>query len=155
MDKLSFPETAIPETLIPEAQWYELASCDANREFTTGAMVVATDSTLEFLAGPLNLVERIVVISDDFNDGRFFSIGRQIRQHGYRRRLTLAGDILPDQYTALHSCGFNDVVILADSSTPGVAVLHKTLALSGVLDPVSAKPVSPKLEPFTLAGPSQ
>ena len=155
MDKPTFPETAfletaISETAISEAQWYELASSDANQEFTTGVLVVATDSTLEFLAGPLNLVERIVIMSDDFNDGRFFSIGRQIRQHGYRRRLTLAGDILPDQYTALRLCGFDDVLIVANSSTSRVVVLDEALELSGVPDPVS-----PKLEPFTLTGPSQ
>jgi uncharacterized protein (DUF934 family) len=155
MDKLKYLETAISETtisgtVISEAQWYKLASHDANQELTTGVLVVATDSTLEFLAGPLNLVERIVVMSDDFNDGRIFSIGRQIRQHGYRRRLTLAGDILSDQYTALRFCGFDDVLILANSSTSQVAVLNNALALSGVPDPVS-----PKLESFTLTGPSQ
>ena len=150
MDKLTYLETAISATVIAEAQWYELVSSDENHEFTTGVLSVATDSTLEFLAGPLNLVERIVIMSDDFNDGRIFSIGRQIRQHGYRRRLTLAGDILPDQYTALHSCGFDDVVILADSWTSRAAVFDQAFALSGVPDPVS-----PKLEPYTLAGLSQ
>jgi uncharacterized protein (DUF934 family) len=155
MDKLTFPETAILETaisavVISEVQWYELASSDVDHEPTTGVIVVATDSTLEFLAGPLNLVERIVVMSDDFNDGRFFSIGRQIRQHGYRRRLTLAGDILPDQYTALRFCGFDDVLILANGSTSRVVVLDNAFALTEVSDPVFPKP-----EPFTLSGPSQ
>ena len=150
MDKFTYLETAISETVISEAQWYELAGSDANQELSTGVLVVATDSTLEFLTGPLDLVERIVIMSDDFNDGRIFSIGRQIRQHGYRRRLTLAGDILPDQYTALRLCGFDDVLILANSSTSRVAVLDKALAPGGVPDPVS-----PKLEPFTLTGPRQ
>ena len=155
MDKLTFPETTILETaisaaFISEAQWYELASSDVDHEPTTGVIVVATDSTLEFLAGPLNLAERIVVMSDDFNDGRFFSIGRQIRQHGYRRRLTLAGDILPDQYTALRFCGFDDVLILANGSTSTVVVLDNAFALTEVSDPVLPKP-----EPFTLSGASQ
>jgi uncharacterized protein (DUF934 family) len=150
MDKLKFLETAISETVISEAQWYKQASNDANHELTTGVLVVATDSTLEFLAGPLSLVERIVVMSDDFNDGRFFSIGKLIRQHGYRRRITLAGDILPDQYTALRFCGFDDVLILANGSTPRVVVLDKALAADGVPDPVS-----PKLESFTPTGPNQ
>jgi uncharacterized protein (DUF934 family) len=155
MDKLKYIETAISETtisetVISEAQWYKLVSNDANQEPTIGVLVVTTDSTLEFLAGPLSLVERIVIMSDDFNDGRIFSIGKQIRQHGYRRRLTLAGDILPDQYTALRFCGFDDVLILANSSTSRVAVLDKVLAPGGVPDPVS-----PKLESFTLTGPSQ
>jgi uncharacterized protein (DUF934 family) len=150
MDKLKFLETAISETVISEAQWYKQASNDADHELTTGVLVVATDSTLEFLAGPLSLVERIVIMSDDFNDGRIFSIGKLIRQQGYRRRITLAGDILPDQYTALRSCGFDDVLILANSSTPRVVVLDKALAPGGVPDPAS-----PKLKSFTLTGPSQ
>jgi len=86
---------------------------------------------------------------DDFNDDRFFRIGRQSRRHGYRRRVTLAGDILPDQYTALRFCGFDEVLILANSSTSRVAVLDKALSRGGV--PGLA---SPKLEPFTLTGPS-
>ena len=90
-----------------------------------------------------------MVMSEDLNDGRFFSIGRQTRPHGYRRRLTLAGDILPDPYTALRFCGFDDLLILANSSTSRVAVLDKALSRGGVADPVS-----PKLEPFTLTGAS-
>ena len=113
-------------------------------------LVVDTDSTLEFLAGPLNLVARIVVMTDDFNDGRFFSIGRQIRLYGYSRQLTVVGYILPDQYTALRSCGFDDVLMLADTSTSRVVALDNALALTGV--PAS---LSPKLEPFTLTGSSQ
>jgi len=150
MDKLTLLATAISETIICEAQWHELVSNDNNQELINRVLVVATDSTLEFLAGPLNLVERIVVISDDFNDGRFFSIGRQIRQQGYGHRLTLTGDILPDQYTALRFCGFDDVLILANSSTSRVVVLDNAQALARVQDPVSAK-----LKPFNLTGPSQ
>ena len=150
MDKLTLLETAISETIISEAQWLELVSNDVNKELSNRVLVVATDSTLEFLAGPLNLVERIIVISNDFNDGRFFSIGRQIRQKGYGHRLTFTGDILPDQYTALRFCGFDEVLILANSSTSGVVVLDNAHALAGVPDPVSAKQ-----EPFNLTGPSQ
>jgi len=87
---------------------------------------------------------------DDFNDDRFFRIGRQSRRHGYRRRVTFTGDILPDQYTALRFCGFDEVLILANSSTSGVVVLDNALSRGGVPDPVSAKQ-----EPFNLTGPSQ
>jgi uncharacterized protein (DUF934 family) len=145
MDKLKFSET-----VISAEKWYEFIRIDPDNELVPRVIVVGTDSTLEFLAGPLNLVERIVVMSDDFNDGRFFSIGRLIRLHGYCHRLAISGDILPDQYTALRSCGFDEVLILDDGSTSRVVALDEALALTRVQDPVSPKP-----EPFFLAGPCQ
>jgi uncharacterized protein (DUF934 family) len=145
MDKFRFSES-----VISAENWYELTGNEPGNKLIPAVLVVGTDSTLEFLAGPLNLVERIVVMSDDFNDGRFFSIGRQIRLHGYCRRLTVGGDILPDQYTALRSCGFDEVLILDDGSASRVVALDKARAPAGV-----PGPVSPKLEPFTLTGPGQ
>jgi len=43
---------------------------------------------------------------------------------------------LPDQYTALRSCGFDDALICEDCAIGGVVVLDKALALSGVEYPV-------------------
>jgi len=145
MDKFKFSET-----VICAEKWYEFTRNDPDNKLIPGVLMVGTDSTLDFLAGPLNLVERIVIMSGDFNDGRFFSIGRLIRLHGYRRRLTAGGDILPDQYAALRSCGFDDVLIPGDSSTSGGVALDRALALAGVPDHVTPKP-----ELFTLAGSSQ
>jgi hypothetical protein len=113
---------------------------DGNRGFTA-------ISPFEFLAGPLNLVERIFLKADEINEGRVFGIGRQIWLHGYGRRVTVGGEILPDHYTALRFCGFDDLLLLAYSSTSRVAVPGKALTLTGVLNPVSLK-----LEPFTLTG---
>jgi uncharacterized protein (DUF934 family) len=98
----------------------------------------------------LNLFERIVVTSNDFNDGRFFSIGRQIRLLGYRGRLTVVGNVLPDQYTALRSCGFDDALICEDFAIGGIVVLDKALALAGV-----EYPVRRNLEHHTEAGNSK
>ena len=126
----------------------------ANQEATLSAGLevdgnrgVNAISPFEFLAGPLNLVERIFLNQDEINESRFFSIGRQIRLHGYGRRVTVGGEILADHYTAQRFCGFDGVLILAYSSTLRVAVPGKALALTGVLNPVSLK-----LEPFTLTG---
>ena len=145
MDNLKFSETTISAV-----EWYELARNDAINEVTTGVLVVATDSALEFLSGPLNRVERIVVTSGDFNDGRFFSIGRQIRLNGYSRHLTVVGNILPDQYTALRFCGFDDVLALDDVSATGVVALDEALALPGVVNPLTQQ-----LEPLTATGTNQ
>ncbi len=138
------------ETTITADEWYELARNDAINELTPSVLVVATDSALEFLAGPLNRVKRIVITSGDFNDGRFFSIGRLTRLNGYSRHLTVVGNILPDQYTALRFCGFDDALILDDVSATRVVALDKALALPAVVDPVNRQ-----LEPLTATGTSQ
>ena len=145
MDKLN-----ISETSISASAWYGLQQQDVNDDRDPGAMIVSADSPLEFLAGPLNRLRRIVVTSSDFNDGRFFSIGRQIRLRGYRGRLTVVGNVLSDQYTALRSCGFDDALIL-DNFAPGqVIALDSALALTPDEDPVTLNQ-----EQHALAGNSQ
>src|SRR5210317_1884829 len=111
------------ENTIGASEWFELSREGGCDELNPGVLVVAANSVLEFLAGPLNRFERIVVTSGDFNDGRFFSIGRQIRLLGYSGRLTVVGNILPDQYTALRFCGFDDALICEDSAIGGIVVL--------------------------------
>jgi hypothetical protein len=68
-------------------------------------------SALEFLAGPLSLVERIVIIRVDFSEDRCVSIGRQSGLLRQRCERSVGGDILPNQYTALRLCGFDGVAI--------------------------------------------
>ncbi len=100
-----------------------------SNEPESGVLVVAADSPLDVLAGPLDSFERIVITSTDFNDGRFFSIARYIRLRAYRGRLTIVGNVLPDQYTALRSCGFDDVLILDNFVIGQVVALDKALPL--------------------------
>jgi uncharacterized protein (DUF934 family) len=145
MDNLKFSVTTITAD-----EWYEHARNDAINELTARVLVVATDSALEFLDGPLDSLERIVVTSIDFNDGRFFSIGRLIRLNGYSGHLTVVGNILPDQYTALRFCGFDDVLSLDDVSATRVVALDKALTLPGVVNPVNQQ-----LEPLSATGTSQ
>lgn len=93
-------------------------------------LVITTDSPGGLLPGSLNLFQRIAVISEDFNDGRFFSIARQIRLLGYSGRLTLVGEVLPDQFSALQSCGYNDVLVVADLSAEAID-LEQAVSLAG------------------------
>jgi uncharacterized protein (DUF934 family) len=145
MDNFEFSENTIVAS-----EWHELGRAGGYDGLNSAVLVVAADSALEFLAGPLNLFERIVVTSSDFNDGRFFSIGRQIRLLGYSGRLTVVGNVLPDQYTALRSCGFDDALICEDFAIGGIVVLDKALALAGV-----EYPVRRNLEHHTEAGNSK
>jgi uncharacterized protein (DUF934 family) len=145
MDKLIFSETSITAS-----EWYRLRQAGENDDLDAGVMIVSADARLEFLAGPLERLPWIVVTSGDFNDGRFFSIGRQIRLRGYRGRLTVVGNVLSDQYTALRSCGFDDALIL-DNFVPGqVIALDSARALTADEDPVTQNQ-----EQHTLAGNNQ
>ncbi len=73
---------------------------------------IFADSKLEHLTESLNRLKHIIIPSIDFNDGRIFSLAREIRLRGFRGRLTVIGNLLPDQIPALLSCGFDNVEIL-------------------------------------------
>ena len=108
-----------------------------NRELEPGVLVIAADASLDVLAGSLDGFDRIVITSTDFNDGRFFSLGRYIRLRAYRGRLTIVGNVLPDQYTALRSCGFDDVLIVENFAIGQVIALDKALPLLGADESVT------------------
>lgn len=124
MDNLNFAETKNLPVGRPGS-----GRESGNNELESGVLVVAAESPLDVLAGPLDSFERIVITSTDFNDGRFFSIARYIRLRAYRGRLTIVGNVLPDQYTALRSCGFDDVLILDNFVIGQVVALDKALPL--------------------------
>ena len=145
MDNLNFLEDTITAN-----EWYQLDEETENVEIQARVLVVAVDSALGFLEGPLDRLERIVITSIDFNDGRFFSIGRQIRLRGYNGRLTIVGNVLPDQYTALRFCGFDDALILDNSANSRIVALDKAFALPGAEDSVTRDP-----EHHTVTGNSQ
>jgi len=124
MDNLNFSETKnMP------AERLGLGQESYNNELESGVLFVAADSPLDVLADPLDSFERIVITSTDFNDGRFFSLARYIRLRAYRGRLTIVGNVLPDQYTALRSCGFDDVLSLVNFAIGQVVALDKALPL--------------------------
>ena len=44
-----------------------------------------------------------------FSDGRGFSIGRMLREQGYKGTLRAVGPILPDEFAFARACGFDEV----------------------------------------------
>jgi uncharacterized protein (DUF934 family) len=54
-------------------------------------------------------VSMIVVKFPRFQDGRGFSLARQLRQAGYRGCLRLIGAIIPDQVGIAYACGFDEI----------------------------------------------
>lgn len=57
---------------------------------------------------------RIALIAVDFpsaHDGRGYSIGRRLRDLGFRGHLRASGHVITDQYHYARACGFDDVAI--------------------------------------------
>ena len=126
------PSFEFSENTVSLDEWNDFDDAAKRHRFVSRVLVVASNSRVENLAGQFSRFDRIVVTSHDFNDGRIFSIGRQLRLLGFAGRLTVVGDILPDQFSALISCGFDDVLSL-DSDTIEAAVdLDQTSSLASV-----------------------
>jgi uncharacterized protein (DUF934 family) len=126
------PDFDFSENTITLEQWNVLDDVARRDRFVARILVVASISRVENLAGEFDKFERIVVTSRDFNDGRIFSIGRQLRLLGYTGRLTVVGDILPDQFSALISCGFDDALSLDSATIDAVVDLDQTASLAVV-----------------------
>jgi uncharacterized protein (DUF934 family) len=118
------------ENTITLDQWNDLDDTARGDRFVPRVLVVASDTRVEDLSSVAGKFDRIVVISSDFNDGRIFSIGRQLRLLGFAGRLTVVGDILPDQFLALKSCGFDDVSSLDSDTFNTVVDLDHTASLA-------------------------
>jgi uncharacterized protein (DUF934 family) len=131
------PSFDFSENTITLDEWNELDNAARRDRFVSRVLVIASDSRVENFAGESGGFNRIVVTSSDFNDGRIFSIGRQLRLLGFAGRLTVVGDILPDQFSALISCGFDDVSSLDNSTFDGVVDLDHTSLLASVCGPLN------------------
>ena len=55
----------------------------------------------------LNHIQLVVIHFPVFTDGRGFSYGRSLREHGYEGELRAGGYFLRDQLTYLRRCGFD------------------------------------------------
>ena len=128
------PSFEFSENTISLDEWNDLDDAAKRDRFVSRVLVVAANTRVENLAREFSSFDRIVVTSSDFNDGRIFSIGRQLRLLGFTGRLTVVGDILPDQFSALISCGFDDVLSLGSSTFNGVVELDHTSSLASVYD---------------------
>ena len=126
------PSFEFSDNTLTLEEWNDLDDAAKRSRFVSRVLVVASNSRVENLARDFSSFERIVVTSSDFNDGRIFSIGRQLRLLGFTGRLTVVGDILPDQFSALISCGFDDVLSLDSSTFDGVVDLGHTSLLAPV-----------------------
>lgn len=126
------PDFEFSENTVTLDAWNDLDDAAKRNRLVSRILVVASNSRVENLAREFSRFDRIVVTSSNFNDGRIFSIGRQLRLPGFTGRLTVVGDILPDQFSALISCGFDDALSLDSSTFDGVVDLDHTSSLASV-----------------------
>jgi uncharacterized protein (DUF934 family) len=66
------------------------------------------------LAGHLDRLTLIRVAFPAFNDGRAFTIGRRLREMGYKGQLLALGPVIADQYAMLRRVGFDGAEISDD-----------------------------------------
>jgi uncharacterized protein (DUF934 family) len=121
--------------------WQTIAHDFDNDGVLPSILVVSADSPIELLAGPLSNFDRIVITSIDFNDGRIFSLGRQVRLLGYSGILTVVGDILPDQFVSLLSCGFDSVLVISNFAEHGTIDFSQVHSLGNVVESEPARPL--------------
>ncbi|MFT5221483.1 MAG: hypothetical protein ACI9LO_003203 [Planctomycetota bacterium] len=109
MDSLRFTQAVVSSD-----EWLRRDDAGRVNGHYADILVLKSDLKLIEILTSVNHFSQLVVLSTDFNDGRIFSIGRQLRLSGYQGHLTLVGAILPDQFFALKSCDYDDVLVLQD-----------------------------------------
>ena len=134
MDNFNFSENTVTIS-----DWNPIGHDFDDDSLLPGILVVSADSPIELLARPLNKFDRIVITSIDFNDGRIFSLGRQVRILGYGGILTVVGDILPDQFPSLHNCGFDNVLVISNFASLEIIDLSQAESLGKVDESESAR----------------
>jgi uncharacterized protein (DUF934 family) len=92
-------------------------------------LVIESDSDPVDIASFATQFEQVVVVSREFTDGRIFSLGKQLRNAGFAGRLSVTGDIIPDQYDALQSCGFDQILRAANPVNGAVIDLNQATDL--------------------------
>ena len=94
-------------------------------------------------AEPEPIVERfgdrplIAVVVAKFGDGRYFSLGRLLRErHGFAGELRAVGNVLPDQLYFMRRCGYGSFELQAGKSLEtGLRTLAQfTVAYQGAAD---------------------
>lgn len=76
------------------------------------------DDELEQHYAALAEQPRLIISFPTFMDGRGFSHGRKLRQHGFAGQLLADGDVLRDQEEFLRRCGFDGLLGEAPGGIP-------------------------------------
>ena len=99
-------DLALGDVVVPFSRllkdWRQLAQRDGKLGVAIGNVDRA-----EALSTFLPKLQLIVLTFPAFNDGRAYSIARQLRQMGYRGELRATGNVLPDQLQFMLQVGFD------------------------------------------------
>jgi uncharacterized protein (DUF934 family) len=68
-------------------------------------------SPAAFLLAAQDSLDLVAIAFPKFSDGRGFSIGRALRDQGYKGTLRASGALIPDQFAFALDCGFDEVEI--------------------------------------------
>jgi uncharacterized protein (DUF934 family) len=102
-------EDRLPEAgdiIVPFARLIKEFDLLSQRGGKLGVILSNVDRA-EALATFLPRLSVIVLSFPAFNDGRAYSIARQLREFGYRGELRAAGNVLPDQLQFMLQVGFD------------------------------------------------
>lgn len=81
-------------------------------DYTGDAVLdIAQDTQPDALPRSFDGIDLIRVAFPAFNDGRGFTLGKLLRQHGYTGRLRARGPVISDQYAMARRSGFDEVEI--------------------------------------------
>jgi len=72
---------------------------------------VANTVRLADLGAFLGQLDLVAIAFPAFNDGRAFSLARQLREAGFKGAVRAVGPVIADQFTHLVACGFDEVEV--------------------------------------------
>ena len=75
-------------------------------------------------------LDLIAIAFPRFSDGRGFSLGRMLREQGYRGILRASGWIIPDQFAFALHCGFDEIEL--DDAQAGRQPIEQWLRAAGL-----------------------
>lgn len=91
------------------------ASLDAALEARQDGQRIGVELPNTFAPGQLRPVhdrlDLVAIAFPKFNDGRGFSIGKALRDGGYRGTMRAVGALIPDQFAFALHCGFDEIEI--------------------------------------------
>ncbi|MFT5506366.1 MAG: hypothetical protein ACI8XC_004093 [Gammaproteobacteria bacterium] len=105
------------DSVIELGEWLIEENTGRINQHPRAVLMLESDADIPDFRALNDQFDRILVISRDFNDGRIFSLGRQLRLSGFEGQLTLVGELISDQWTALNACGFDGVLTIDESES--------------------------------------
>jgi len=108
---------AVPETgpvIVTLARWQAEHNSLAGRTDGLGIRLESSQSP-EAIKDDLSRFAVVALEFPKFGDGRAYSHARMLKDRlGYRGEVRAVGDVLRDQYRAMHRCGFDALEIAGD-----------------------------------------